>query len=227
MELSLVATSPVSSAFLSELGGARDSINLSFFPLHQLWVCVWITDHFPTRADYGTNRGKCLPVTVARVTAVAAASKIRMELRNFMIDGGNICQSKRRKRSGCQGCLKQRNKWSSLPNDVCSRGQPTGKTAHGGKSGEKARLDLLTRFRPHQKRAKRNKRKTRFINKKRKADTVSLSASCTCETSLNLYMQFVRIISRWLVIDRRQTTTNEKRTGLFWWLSLTTNWAMT
>jgi hypothetical protein len=54
------------------------------------------------------------------------------------------------------------NKWSSLPNHVCSRGQPTGKTAHGGKSGEKARLDLLTGFRPHQKRAKWNKRKNTF-----------------------------------------------------------------
>lgn len=35
----------------------------------------------------------------------------------------------------------------SVSDHVCtgSRGQPTGKTAHGGKSGEKARLDLLTK----------------------------------------------------------------------------------
>ena len=35
------------------------------------------------------NWAKCLPVTAARVAAVVAANKIRMEHRNFMIDGRN------------------------------------------------------------------------------------------------------------------------------------------
>jgi truncated hemoglobin YjbI len=35
------------------------------------------------------NWAKCLPATAARVAAVVAANKIRMEHRNFMIDGRN------------------------------------------------------------------------------------------------------------------------------------------
>lgn len=56
MELSLVATSPVSSLFLSELVAARDSVNLSFF-LNITSPSTLCFDHFPRRADYGTNSG--------------------------------------------------------------------------------------------------------------------------------------------------------------------------
>jgi hypothetical protein len=72
------------------------SIFLFFLLLPRHQLCVLIT--FQEERITEQIRGKCLPVTAARVTAVAAASKIRMELRNFMIDVVEMFANRRKAR---------------------------------------------------------------------------------------------------------------------------------